>query len=160
MGTVPSRSVALTGSRSSASPRRRRGHVLLGAMSWIVLAALWVWQLDVYVPSNWFGGVALIIILLAGWTCFSMMWVAWCRNIYRRRHRRTSAPEREVDFEHDQLGRRIVAPRRIAAERGQVLISVEEPGIKRYELAEPRPPTRALPAQRDGRHAMRPRQIA
>ena len=125
MGTVPSRSVALTGSRSSASPRRRRGHVLLGAMSWIVLAALWVWQLDVYVPSNWFGGVALIIILLAGWTCFSMMWVAWCRNIYRRRHRRTSAPEREVD-----------------------------------ELAEPRPPTRALPAQRDGRHAMRPRQIA
>jgi hypothetical protein len=125
MGTVPSRSVALTGSRSSASPRRRRGHVLLGAMSWIVLAALWVWQLDVYVPSNWFGGVALIIVLLAGWTCFSMMWVAWCRNIYRRRHRRTSAPEREVD-----------------------------------ELAEPRPPTRALPAQRDGRHAMRPRQIA
>jgi hypothetical protein len=81
-------------------------------------------------------------------------------NIYRRRHRRTSAPEREVDFEHDQLGRRIVAPRRITAERGQVLISVEEPGIKRYELAEPRPPTRALPAQRDGRHAMRPRQIA
>jgi hypothetical protein len=79
MGTVPSRSVALTGSRSSASPRRRRGHVLLGAMSWIVLAALWVWQLDVYVPSNWFGGVALIIVLLAGWTCFSMMWVAWCR---------------------------------------------------------------------------------
>lgn len=125
MGTVPSRSVALTGSRSSASPRRRRRHVLLGSMSWIVLAALWVWQLDVYVPSNWFGGVALIIILLAGWTCFSMMWVAWCRNIYRRRHRRTSAPEREVD-----------------------------------ELAEPRPPTRALPAQRDGRHAMRPRQIA
>jgi hypothetical protein len=94
-------------------------------MSWIVLAALWVWQLDVYVPSNWFGGVALIIVLLAGWTCFSMMWVGWCRNIYRRRHRRTSAPEREVD-----------------------------------ELAEPRPPTRALPAQRDGRHAMRPRQIA
>ncbi|HSZ14645.1 MAG TPA: hypothetical protein VK790_11495 [Solirubrobacteraceae bacterium] len=131
-------------------------------MSWVALAALWVWQLDVYVPSDWLGGVELILALLAGWTCFSVMWVAWCRNIYRRRHRRTSPLKREVNFERDALERRIVAPPGIAATRGQVVISVDEAGVKRYQLVEPRAPRQASSVRRDSRHVeeRRPRLIA
>lgn len=135
--------------------------MLLGVASWLVLAALWVWQLNVYVPSDWLGGVELILVLLAGWVCFSVVWVLWCRNIYRRRHRRTSPLKGEVDFERDPLGRRILAPPGIASGRGQVLISVPQPGVKRYEIVEPRVPMRALPARGEaGRAVQRERQIA
>jgi len=135
--------------------------VLLGTASWLVLAALWVWQLNVYVPSDWLGGVELILVLLAGWACFSVAWVVWCRNIYRRRHRRTSSLKREVGFERDPLGRRILAPPGIAAARGQVLISVPESGVKRYEIVERRAPMRTLPARGEqGLAVQRERQIA
>ncbi|HEY4809934.1 MAG TPA: hypothetical protein VIH71_02645 [Solirubrobacteraceae bacterium] len=154
MGTVAPRSVALTGSRSSTRRRQRLAHLLIGAASWLVLAALWVWQLKVYVPADWLGGVELILVLLAGWACFSVVWVVWCRNIYRRRHRRTSPLKREVDFERDTLGRRILAPSGIAAARGQVLISVREPGIKCYELVGPHTPMPTLPVQSDARRAV------
>jgi hypothetical protein len=161
MGIVPPRSVALTGSRSSTRPRQRLAHVLLGAASWLVMVALWMWQLNVYVPSDWLGGVELILVLLAGWACFSVVWVLWCRNIYRRRHRRTSPLKREVDFGRDSLGRQILAPPGIAAARGQVLISVPEPGVKRYEIVEPRAPMRTSPVRGDeGRAVQRERQIA
>jgi hypothetical protein len=109
-----------------------------------------VWQLNVYVPSDWLGGVELILLLLAAWACFSLGWVAWCRSIYRRRHRRTMPLTREVDFASDRLGRRILAPPGIAAARGQVLISVPEQGVKLYETAARRAPKPAPSIQSDG----------
>lgn len=129
--------ISLTGSRTRTSRRRQLGHVLLGVASWIALAALWVWQLATYVPANWLDGVELIGALLAGWVCFSVVWVAWCRDIYRRRHTRTTPLKRTVEFEHDTLGRPVLAPPGIAGARGQVLISVSEDGVKRYRIAPP-----------------------
>jgi len=130
--------ISLTGSRTRTTRRRRVGHVLLGVASWVALAALWAWQLAVYVPANWLDGVELIGVLLAGWVCFSVAWVVWCRDIYRRRHTRTTPLKRTVDFERDMLGRPVVAPPGLAAARGQVLISVSEDGAKRYRIAPPR----------------------
>ncbi len=100
------RPVPLTGSRSRAGARRRLGHRLAGVVGSAALAALWVWQLAAYVPANWLSAVGLILALVAGWVCLSLAWVAWCRSIYRRRHRRVTPLRREVGFAHDALGRR------------------------------------------------------
>jgi|GEM_PF-6271854 len=145
-------SVALTGSLSRSSRWQRLGHVLAGVASWIALASLWIWQLKTYVPSNWLGAIELIFLLLAGWTCFSLGWVAWCRNIYRRRrrHRRTRPLIRAVDFGHDTLGRKIVASPGIGSVRGQLIVSVDASDVKHYQLASARrreqtPPADTLP---------------
>lgn len=118
--------------------------MLVGIASWIALATLWIWQLHTYVPSNWFAAVELIFVLLAGWACFSLAWVAWCRNIYRRRHRRTRPLQRPIDFSADTLGRKILAPPGIGSARGQVILSVDASGAKRYRLA--REPEQSPPA--------------
>lgn len=148
MGTAQPRSVALTGSFSRTNARRRVGHVLVGIASWIALATLWIWQMHTYVPSNWFAAVELIFVLLAGWACFSLVWVAWCRDIYRRRHRRTRPLQQAVDFSADTLGRKIVAPPGIGSARGHVILSVDASDAKHYQLArEPEqssPPTDSL----------------
>lgn len=140
-------STRLTGSRARSSPRRRALHVLIGLGSWIALGALWAWQVAIKVPSQWLEGVALIAALAVVWACFAIAWVAWCRNIYKRRHRRTAALLRHVDFERDTLGREVLAPPGLAELSGQVLISVPGPGMKLYQLGE-RTPRRA--AQRLG----------
>jgi hypothetical protein len=119
--------------------------VLIGIAGWIALAALWVWQLGAHVPANWFNGVELILAMLAGWVCLSGAWVAWNRSISRRRHRRTSPIEREVDFAHDTLGRPIVLAPAVRTARGQVLVSVDASGIKRYRLATQEAPERTQP---------------
>ncbi len=128
--------VALTGSRARISAPRRLGHAAFGLASWLALAALWVWQLGTYVPDSWFDGVATILVLLVLWAVFSVAWVAWSRNIYRRRHRRTTPVRHEVDFTQDTLGRRVVAaPEVTAAHGGHVLVTVSEDGVKRYQPA-------------------------
>jgi hypothetical protein len=127
--------VALSGSRAGTEPRRRFAHVLIGAASWAALGALWVWQLNVGVPSNWLAGIELILVMLVVWTLFTLVWVAWNRNIYRRRHRRTTAVQRALSFERDPLGRRVLAPAGIGEARGQILITIEADAVKRYSLA-------------------------
>lgn len=144
MGTAHPRSVALTGARSRLSARRRVGHVLAGIAGWIGLGGLWAWQLSNYVPENWLTGVELIFALLLGWACFSVAWVAWCRSIYRRRHRRTKPIERDVDFSHDTLGRPIVAAPAVRTARGQVLVWVDASGIKHYQCVIQAPRERVL----------------
>jgi hypothetical protein len=139
MGVQRHGPVALTGSRAGTGAGRRLGHVAIGVVGWLALAALWAWQLEVYVPADWLGGVALIGVLLVGWTCFLLVWVAWSRGIYRRRHRRTEPLSRSVDFAHDALGRRIAVPPGIRTVRGQLLVSVSADGVKRYEQAPRRP---------------------
>jgi hypothetical protein len=142
--SVPDRpSTRLTGSRSHSSPRRRAAHALVGVASWIALGALWVWQLEVHVPSRWLEGIALIAALAAVWACFAVAWVAWCKSIYKRRHSRTKALLRHVDFERDTLGREVLAPPGLTELPGQVLISMPGPGVKLYQLGE-RAPRRAL----------------
>jgi hypothetical protein len=139
--------VALTGSRARTSRARLTGHLLAGLASWVVLACLWVWQVAVHVPTNWLGGVGLIFALLAVWVCLSISWVAWNRSIYHRRHRRTRPIERELDFTHDALGRPIVAPPGPALLGGQVIVSVDADGIKRFRPAPvAAAQARALPA--------------
>jgi len=146
MGTAHPRSVALTGSRSAASKRRILIHLLIGIASWTTLAALWFWQLKVYVPTDWLAGVEVIFALLAVWACFSVGWVAWCRSIYRRRHRRTTPLTREVDFAHDAIGRPISASPGIKEERGQLIVSLTDDGLKRYEPAPLSKRRRAIPS--------------
>jgi hypothetical protein len=157
MAVSPS-AISLTGSRSGTTRRRRIVHVLVGGGSWIALAALWIWQLRVYVPADWLGGVELIAVLFAGWSCLSVAWVAWCRNIYVRRHRRTAPLTRAVGFERDPLGRRIVAPPGIGAARGQILVSVPEHDVKRYRPAPLRQPDAVPAADRDAGRVARRRQ--
>lgn len=125
----------MTGSRSGTGAGRRLGHVAIGVAGWLAMGVLWAWQLAVYVPGGWFAAVGLLGLLCAGWTCFSLGWVAWCRSIYRRRHRRTTPLSCSVDFAHDALGRTVVAPRGIAEARGQVVVSLGGDGVKRYEFA-------------------------
>lgn len=129
------RSVALTGSRSRASDGRRAVQIALGALSWIGFGALWMWQLEVYVPSTWLYSITLIAIILAAWIAFTVCWVRWNRNIYARRHRRTTPVRQEVSFTEDSLGRPIVAPGGIRAADGQIIVSVDEDGAKRYDPA-------------------------
>jgi hypothetical protein len=133
MGTAHPRSVALTGARTQISAQRRLCHVLAGVAGWVGLGGLWGWQLSNYVPANWLTGIELIFALLVCWTFFSVAWVAWCRNIYRRRHRRTASIKRDVDFSHDTLGRPILATPAVRAPHGQVLVWVDASGVKHYQ---------------------------
>lgn len=129
------RSVALTGSRSRASDARRAVHVVLGAVSWIGFVLLWMWQLEVYVPSTWLYSICLIAVILAAWVVFTICWVRWNRNIYARRHRRTAPVRQEVAFDEDSLGRPISAASGIRAAEGQIIVSVDEAGAKTYQPA-------------------------
>lgn len=131
-------SVALTGSRSRAGGMRRAWQLALGALSWVGFALLWLWQLEVYVPATWLYSICLIGIILGLWIVFTIGWVSWNRNIYARRHRRTNPVRMEVGFEQDSLGRPIVASGGIRAAEGQIVISVDEGGAKRYEPAKRR----------------------
>lgn len=138
--------VALTGSSSRASGPRRALQIALGALSWVGFGLLWLWQLEVYVPATWLYSICLIAIILGTWILFTIGWVRWNRNIYDRRHRRTTPVRMEVGFEHDSLGRPIRASGGIRAAEGQVLISVDEDGAKRYERERKRPALPRLPA--------------
>jgi hypothetical protein len=127
--------VALTGSRAHTGRARLTGHLIAGVAGWVVLVGVWAWQLAVHVPANWLGGVGLIFALLAAWVCFSIAWVEWNRSIYRRRHRRTRPIERELTFTHDALGRPVAAPAGLALLRGQLIVSVDAEGVKRFRPA-------------------------
>ena len=132
------RSVALTGSASRAGESRRAIQIVLGGLSWIGFALLWLWQLEVYVPSTWLYSICLIAIILAVWIVFTIAWVRWNRNIYSRRHRRTSPVRQEVSFYEDTLGRPIKALGGIRAAEGQIIVSVDDDGNKRYDSAQRR----------------------
>lgn len=126
-------SVALTGSRSRSSTPRRVFQIALGVLSWIGFGLLWMWQLEVYVPSTWLYSICLIAVILAGWIVFTVCWVRWNRNIYSRRHRRTAPVRKEVSFTQDSLGRPISAPGGIRAAEGQIIVDVDDDGAKTYE---------------------------
>lgn len=127
--------VPLTGSRSRAAAAARAGHVLAALAGWVALAVLWVWQLGLGVPSRWADGPAVILVVFVLWVGLLLCWVGWSRNIYRRRHRRTTPLSSPVDFTEDSLGRRVrVEPRTLAAHT--VEISVTLPGVKDYEPVE------------------------
>ncbi len=134
-GHPEQRSVALTGSASRAGKGRRAVQAALGALSWVGFALLWMWQLEVYVPSTWLYSICLIAIILAAWIVLTICWVRWNRNIYARRHRRNTPVRQEVSFDQDTLGRPIKAPGGIRAAEGQIMVSVDGDGNKRYESA-------------------------
>jgi hypothetical protein len=125
---VPRPSVA-TGLASRASRLRRVVHVLAGVVGWVLA----VWQLGFYAPR----GVRTDLIALAAcgaaFTVIGLAWVRWNQSIYRRRHRRTSALVKHVDFSHDTLGRQITAAPGVREAPGWICISIEaESGRKSY----------------------------
>ena len=122
----------VTGSASSAGRVRRAGHVLAAAIAWSILAALWVWQLGDYRPSRFelypaLIGLVFVVLLISG-----RAWIGWNRGIYRRRHTRTRALEREPDFNHDSLGRRVLCNPALRYAPGQVIVSIDAAGAKTY----------------------------
>jgi hypothetical protein len=141
-----------TGSRSRAQRARKAAHGIAGVASWLGFAALWTWQILVNVPANWPVDVVVIAGTLALFGVLTPLWVGWNRNIYRRRHRRTTPISHEVDFTRDKLGRRIVAERGVALGRRivpadtmiganprRIRISLSEDGTEKHYAVEAGP---------------------
>lgn len=124
--------VDLTGVASEASWLRTFFHVVFGALGWIAFGGLWLWQLTSNVPDRWLEGVLLIAVILVAWTLFTICWVTWNRNIYRRRHRRGDPVVVEVEVDEDTLGRPVIGARKARDHAGQIVISVDEEGSKHY----------------------------
>jgi hypothetical protein len=125
-----------SGSAANIGPGRTALHVLAGVAGWAGFAALWVWQIRVFVPHRWFDGVQLIAVLVAAFGLVTPVWVWWNRNIYRRRHRRTAPMVRPVQFERDSLGRRLVISSGVRLNPAEVIVTAGEDGAsKRYEAA-------------------------
>jgi hypothetical protein len=126
---MPRPSVA-TGLASRASRLRRVVHVLAGVVGWAVFVVLAGWQLGSYAPRGVSGDLVALAACGAAFTVIGLAWVRWNQSIYRRRHRRTSALVKHVDFSHDALGRRIAAAPGIREATGWICISIE-PGSGR-----------------------------
>ena len=125
-----------SGSGSRATTTRRAAHVAAGLLGWTVFVGLWVWQLEVYVPDQWLAGIVMIVAVLGAFAVATPAWVAWNRNIYRRRHRRTKPLVMEVAFDEDALGRRIVADPGVRTAPGRIVVEVDETGrAKTYRVA-------------------------
>jgi hypothetical protein len=136
---MPRPSVA-TGLASRASRLRRVVHVLAGVGGWVAFVVLAVWQLGFYAPRGVGADLIALAACGAAFMVIGLAWVRWNQSIYRRRHSRTSALVKHVDFSHDTLGRQITAPPGIREAPGWICISIEpESGRKSY---------RALVAQR------------
>ena len=126
-----------TGARSRAGRGRRVLHVLVGIGAWAAFAGLWIWQLNVSVPTDWPQALLSIFALLAVYAVLVPAWVHWNRSIYRRRHRRTEPLEIDVDFEHDMLGRRIALGPELALGPAEIAVTVSADGAtKIYRAAD------------------------
>ncbi|MGZ5313414.1 MAG: hypothetical protein ACXWEA_04330, partial [Solirubrobacterales bacterium] len=73
--------------------------------------------------------------IFVAWTVFTIGWVAWNRGIYRRRHQRDQAAVVEVEMDEDVLGRPVIGAREARDAAGQIVISVDAEGVKRYRRA-------------------------
>lgn len=127
--------VEMTGTASDASRTRSVCHAALGVLAWIALGAMWVWQLNTNVPDRWLEGVAAVVAIFVAWAVFTIGWVAWNRGIYRRRHQRDQAVVVEVEMDEDVLGRPVIGAREARDAAGQIVISVDAEGVKRYRRA-------------------------
>lgn len=107
-------------------------HITTGILAWGGFVALWVWQLEVAAPSHWEIDVEVIAGFIILWGLFTVSWVNWNRSIYRRRHRRTEALVTDVEFDHDSLGREIVASPQARHDGGQIFVAIDEEGRKHY----------------------------
>jgi hypothetical protein len=106
----------------------------MGALGWVGFAALWAWQLLVFVPGDWFVGVIAIAVTVVLFAGLAPAWVHWNRNIYRRRHRRTSAIKRSVQLDHDTLGRTVVlGPGVNVTDREIVVTADSQANVKHYD---------------------------
>ncbi|WP_205697279.1 hypothetical protein [Conexibacter sp. SYSU D00693] len=129
-----------TGAESRSTAAGRIRHAVVGGASWLVLGALWVWELDGHVPSHWWPPLVGLLGVLALFAAFTPGWVAWNRSIYRRRHRRTSPMVVEVAFDRDWVGRSVRAAEGVRDHVGEIRVRLEEQpgtdGVKVYEVAE------------------------
>ena len=122
-----------TGARSRASVARKALHAVVGLGSWLVFAALWVWQLEVNVPAEWPWAVGALVVRAGGYWAGVTAWVAWNRNIYRRRHRRTEPIAVDVSFERDSLGRVVAADPLLILHPAEIVVKVsEDDQVKHY----------------------------
>ena len=135
--------VVATGAASRASRTRERLHLVLGAGSWVAFALIWRWHLVTDVPEDLPRTLLTIGGFLAAFCLATPAWVAWNRNIYKRRHRRTSAIVRPVAFERDWTGRRVVPVRGARHHVGEVVVDLATAGgleVKTYEPTTPPAP--------------------
>lgn len=126
-----------TGQASRSTRARSALHALAGAASWIALIVLCAWRFGSDAPAH--AGSAVLAIGLTGivFATLGVAWVAWNRNIYRRRHRRTSAIVTPVAFTHDTTGRQIAAAPGIQEASGTIVVDIDpESGRKTYRSAE------------------------
>jgi hypothetical protein len=114
-----------SGSAARIGRARLALHVCVGVLGWLGLAALWIWQLAVYVPSDWLRGLELIAVILGAFALLVPAWVAWNRNIYRRRHARLMPRSLSVDFSHDRLGRTVVGGPGVLSAGGEIRVRVD-----------------------------------
>jgi hypothetical protein len=89
---------------------RSCAHAAVGAAAWVLLGALWLWQIEAHhVPAHWLLTVAVVLGVTIVFAGLCVGWVSWNRNIYRRRHNRRVPIVSDVQFDSDALGRLIVA---------------------------------------------------
>jgi hypothetical protein len=101
----------------------------------LLLALLWVWQVRAgHVPAAWRPAVEVVAAGGAVFGAFSVVWIRWNRNIYRRRHNRRAPLLTAVQFDVDAVGRQIV----VDAEdqhAGHVVVTVDPAGAVKHYLA-------------------------
>lgn len=94
-----------------ASRRGRWRTALTGVPAWVILGLIW-WRAIVEQPDQLAIG-ALIWAACAVFTFATVIgWVAWNRSLAHRRERqyggRSGAPDGDIDYEKDALGRQVV----------------------------------------------------
>jgi hypothetical protein len=105
--------------------------LLVGALSWIALAAAWwaVLQRDsrTWVPELLVPAVALVVV-----TALTLLWVRHNLGIFQRKGPRTGLPETHAPWERDSLGRHLDLP--VAALSARQVTLVLDGDVKRYEV--------------------------
>jgi hypothetical protein len=79
--------------------------------------------------------VLVIAVFVTIWAGFTIAWVEWNRSIYRRRHRRTTPLDLDVEMHEDSLGRSVLGAAAAQTSAGQIFISVDREGLKHYSRA-------------------------
>lgn len=125
-----------TGQASRSTRARSALHAVAGVASWIALILLGAWRFGSDAPAHAWTAVLGIGVYGIAFAAIGVAWIAWNRNIYRRRHRRTSAITTPVAFTHDTTGRQIAASPGIQEASGTIIVDVDpESGRKTYRSA-------------------------
>jgi hypothetical protein len=129
---------SLLGTGADDRSGRRRLHVLVGVVAWIVFNTEVVVQSTVNRPGNW---ALLLLASAAGLIVVSLSafgWVGWNLRASRRRGDRRRRPvRRAVGCDQDALERPIVMCLADRHNSSPVVVRIPDGRVKRYELDAP-----------------------